>query len=377
MAEEERDWSSINADLGCVILSKLTNFADHVRLGAVCQNWRTIAADYFDRVTLPSRGIIPMLLVPVTECETQRRLHSVSTGKLDPDVTLFDIPNKRCCGSSSGWLAFVEEDLSVTMINPFKFKGITIRLPVLDSSGLARYEQTVIKLITSPDSTPDNYNVVAIYDGMLHLATIRSGDKDWTYIVQYLSTRVIFNDLVFHKGLVYATDCKFMVVSIDVNARPPQIRILKGPEPFNLHEKWASTYIAESTSGDLYAFRRRREFDHITKIFKVLKLEFHPESGDLIRHDEVSTLNGDAVFVGENYSVSFEASKFGGCVPNSIYFIDDCWIGDGRRSNEVEDSGIYNVGEKSVSRHYERDENHRFKPPAIWVQPSPSFLCRT
>uniref|UniRef100_A0A7N0ZZZ7 KIB1-4 beta-propeller domain-containing protein n=1 Tax=Kalanchoe fedtschenkoi TaxID=63787 RepID=A0A7N0ZZZ7_KALFE len=324
MAEEETDWSSIHIDLGCVILSKLTNFTDHVRFGAVCQNWRTIAADYYNRVTLPSRGSIPMLLVPVTECETQRRLYSVSAGKLDPDVTLFDIPNKRCCGSSFGWLAFVEEDLSVTVINPFKFKGITIRLP--------------------PFSTQNSWwhcAVAAIYDGMLHLATIRSGEKDWTYIVQHLSTRVIFNDLVFHKGLVYATDHNFMVVSIDINARPPQVRILKGPEPFNLHEKWVSTYIAESTSGDLYAIRRRVEFEDIpTKVFKV-------------------------------QNVSFEASKFGGCMPNSVYFIDDFWIGDGRGSNEVEDSGIYNVREKSISRHYERDPNHRFKPPAIWFQPSP------
>uniref|UniRef100_A0A7N1A1J3 KIB1-4 beta-propeller domain-containing protein n=1 Tax=Kalanchoe fedtschenkoi TaxID=63787 RepID=A0A7N1A1J3_KALFE len=353
MAEEERDWSSINADIGCIVLSKLTNFADHVRFGAVCKYWHTIATHYYSRVTLPSRRSIPMLLVPVTECETRRRLYSVSTEKVDPNVTLLDIPNKRCCGSSHGWLAFVEEDLSVTMINPFKFKGITIRLPVLDTNAAPRStDYTVIKLITSPDSTPHNYQVVAVYGGMLHLATNRSGDKDWTYILQHLTTRVIFEDFVFHKGLVYATDGRFMVVSIDINSHPPQIRILKGPEPFNLHEKWAANYIAESTSGDLYAFRRRLELRGITtKIFKVLKLELHPESGDLIRYDEVNTLNGDAIFVGENYSVSFEASKYGGCVPNSIYFIDDFWIGDGHRSNELEDSGIYNVGEKRVSRH--------------------------
>uniref|UniRef100_A0A7N0UDA8 KIB1-4 beta-propeller domain-containing protein n=1 Tax=Kalanchoe fedtschenkoi TaxID=63787 RepID=A0A7N0UDA8_KALFE len=320
MVEEERDWSSIHIDIGCLVLSKLIKFVDHVRFGAVCKYWHTIAADYYNRVTLPSRGSIPMLLVPVTECETQRRLYNVSAGKVDPNVTLFDIPNKRCCGSSFGWLAFVEEDLSVTIINPFKFKRN-------------------------------------------HHTSTRSPHF-----------RVIFEDLVFHKGLVYATDARFMVVSIDINSQPPQMRILKGPEPFNLHEKWAANYIAESTSGDLYAIRRRFEFEDMpTKIFKVLKLEFHPESGDLIRYDEVNTLNGDAIFVGENYSVSFEASKFGGCLPNSIYFIDDFWIGYRHMSNEVEDSGIYNVREKRVSRHYERDPNHRLKPPAIWVQPSPSI----
>ncbi|CAM8991687.1 unnamed protein product [Rhodiola kirilowii] len=366
---EEQDWSSIQPDIGCAIFNKLPEIVDRIWFGAVCKNWYYIAKDY-NPLASRSRLTLPMLLVPVNECETQRKLYGVSSGKFYSNIRLSDIPNERCCGSSHGWLAFVEEDLSVTLVSPFKFKGIHIRLPVMDTCGAEPNAKTVSKLIVSPDSTPDNYTVVAIYDGMLYLAFIRSGDKDWTYIEKYLRKRVIFADIVFHKGLIYATDRRFMVVSVDINSHPPRVRILKREEPFNLYEKWCTTYIIKSTSGDLYAIRRRAEYDFITVVFKIMKLEFHQESGELIRYNEVNTLDGDAFFIGESDSISVKASDYEGCKPNSIYFIDDYWIADGRGSNdEVEDSGIYNVEEKSIVRHYVRDPNHRFRPPSIWVQP--------
>ncbi|CAM8881250.1 unnamed protein product [Rhodiola kirilowii] len=367
---EERDWSGIQADVGYVIFNKLPEIVDRIWFGAVSKNWYYIAKDH-NPLARHSRITLPMLLVPVNECETQRKLYGVSAGKLYPTIKLSDIPNMRCCGSSDGWLAFVEEDLSVTLMSPFKFRGIPIHLPILDTLGVEPNAETVSKLIVSPNSTPNNYTVVAIYDGMLHLAFIKSGDKDWTYIEKYLCRRVLFADIIFHKGLIYATDRRFMVVSVDINSYPPHVRILKLEEPFNLYEKWCTTYIVKSTSGDLYAIRRRAEFDFITVVFKVMKLEFHEETGELISYNEVNTLEGDAFFIGESESVSVKASKYDGCKPNSIYFIDDYWIADGRgKNNEIEDSGIYNIEEKSIMRHYERDPNHRFRPPAVWIQPS-------
>ncbi|CAM8988265.1 unnamed protein product [Rhodiola kirilowii] len=102
-----------------------------------------------------------------------------------------------------------------------------------------------------------------------------------------------------------------------------------------------------------------------------MKLEFHQESGEVIRsYNEVNTLDGDAFFVGEIDCVSVKTFEYDGCKSNSIYFIDDYWIQDGRgRNNTIEDSGIYNVEERSVMRHYVSDPNYRSKPFAIWVQP--------
>ncbi|CAM8988321.1 unnamed protein product [Rhodiola kirilowii] len=365
---EERDWSSIPHDVGYVIYNKLPEIVDRIWFGAVSKNWHYIAKD-FNPLARHSHVPLPMLLVSVNE--TQRRLYNISTRKLHPNIKLSNIPNVRCCGSSDGWLAFVEEDLSVTLMSPFKFRGITIHLPILDTIGVKRNDESVCKLIVSPDSTPDNYTVVAIYYGMCYLAFIKSGDKDWTYTNKYIPKKTVtFSDIIFHNGLVYATSYSFMVLSIDINPHPPRIRYLKQRAPFDLYEKWCATYIVKSTSGDLYAVRRRAEYDFITVVFKVMKLEFHKESGEVISYNEVNTLDGDAFFVGESNCVSVKAFEYDGCKPNSIYFIDDHWIQDGRgKNNIIEDSGIYNVEEKSVMRHYVSDSNYRSRPSTIWVQP--------
>ncbi|CAM8988263.1 unnamed protein product [Rhodiola kirilowii] len=365
---EERDWSSIPPDVGYVIFNKLSEIVDRIWFGAVSKNWYYIAKD-FNPLARRSHVTLPMLLVSVNE--TQRRLYNISTGKLCPNIKLSNIPNVRCCGSSDGWLAFVEEDFSVILMSPFKFRGIIIPLPILDTIGVNPNAESVSKLIVSPDSTPDNYTVVAIYDGMCYLAFIKSGDKDWTYTNKYIPKQTVkFADIVFHNRLIYATDGRFMVLSVDINSHPPQIRYLKQREPFDLYEKWCTSYIVKSTSGDLYAIRRRAEFDFITVVFKVMKLEFHRESGELISYNEVNTLDGDAFFIGESDCVSVKASEYDGCKPNLIYFIDDYWIQNGRgRNNSFEDSGIYNVEEKSVMRHYVSDPMYRSRPSAIWVQP--------
>lgn len=58
----------------------------------------------------------------------RRRLYSVTENKILSSLELRVPYRRRCCGSSHGWLGTVnEEDLGITLLNPFS--GRTLSLP--------------------------------------------------------------------------------------------------------------------------------------------------------------------------------------------------------------------------------------------------------
>ena len=79
---------------------------------------------------------------------------------------------------------------------------------------------------------------------------------------------------------------------------------------------------------------------------------------------ELKSLGNRALFLGNNSSISVEASDFSGCRANCIYFIgsypDTYWSipGGGGR-----DMGIYNKLDGSIEPHYYRESLSRITPP--------------
>uniref|UniRef100_A0A7N0TEH8 KIB1-4 beta-propeller domain-containing protein n=1 Tax=Kalanchoe fedtschenkoi TaxID=63787 RepID=A0A7N0TEH8_KALFE len=106
-----------------------------------------------------------------------------------------------------------------------------IHLPVMD----ARLHQClhpqfeISRLIVSPNSTQDDYMVVAIYDDQNEIATVKSGEESWFLIKPAHQDRdrgTGYSDIIFHKGLVYAVTVKHKIVAFDVGVRPPKVKIL-------------------------------------------------------------------------------------------------------------------------------------------------------
>ena len=79
---------------------------------------------------------------------------------------------------------------------------------------------------------------------------------------------------------------------------------------------------------------------------------------------ELKSLGNRALFLGNNSSISVEASDFSGCRANCIYFIgsypDTYWSipGGGGR-----DMGIHNKLDGSIEPHYYRESLSRITPP--------------
>ncbi|KAL6187807.1 hypothetical protein ACLB2K_039202 [Fragaria x ananassa] len=175
------EWASLpNRDIFLLVLDKLFELIDHVRLAAVCKHWHNVSKEHNRTTQRWCKVLIPMLMIPFGS-RTKRMVCSLSEGKIYTNVQLPVPYDKRCSGSSHGWLATADETFAITLLNPFT-KAEAIHLPPLvtpyDIPGCQselqkhrdelkkQYHYYVRKVILSadPSSNPNNYVVVAIYD---------------------------------------------------------------------------------------------------------------------------------------------------------------------------------------------------------------------
>ena len=87
----------------------------------------------------------------------------------------------------------------------------------------------------------------------------------------------------------------------------------------------------------------------------------------------MKSLGDEALFVGDNQSMSILASNFPGCQPNSIYFTDDSIdvfaIKNTYRPKGPFDMGIYCLENGTFQKHYTPKYKHRYLAPPLWVVP--------
>jgi hypothetical protein len=130
---------------------------------------------------------------------------------------------KRCCGSSHGWLVMVEETPAIFLLNPLKkpesiflhYPPSLINFPTevvfknsrnlhpssIRSSKQRPRDRFIRKVRVSADpSLVSNFMVMAIY-GTEHenLAFCASGDIAWT-IIRETSPPLNYKDIMFHEG---------------------------------------------------------------------------------------------------------------------------------------------------------------------------------
>ncbi|XP_059627171.1 F-box protein SKIP23-like [Cornus florida] len=264
-------------------------------------------------------------------------------------------------------------------MNPFS--GATIELPpIMDLSELepspennddsplqVEFEVTKTILSADPALFTDDYIVTIIYGGCNNLAFIWAGDEAWTYIdKRFMSVR----DIMYFKGHIFAVDSRNRVLMIDVNGRPPQVEVIAS-QANNYSQQ---TYLVESSSGDLLLVKRFLDIgddsQHATSVFKVFKLLLEQfEQGWLMRL-EVKNLDGDTLFLGDNYSICVSTSKWPGCQANSIYYTDDYSLILYQPPSGRRDIGIFNIENGNFGTHYIIDSSHNHMPPSIWIVPT-------
>ncbi|KAK2458652.1 hypothetical protein QL285_005784 [Trifolium repens] len=231
-------------------------------------------------------------------------------------------PTLSVCGSSYGWLALLDDSKSIiTLMNPFKDIPYII-LPPLNSVNK-------VTLSANPITNPDDYLVVAIYDGCDgNLAFIRRGQTAWTYVDTSKSS---FIDVIFYKGLLFALNIRNKIVSFDVHCSNDSYDKEMITPSVVLEEKVGECfsrdkYLVKSSKEELWMVRR---CDKRLSTFHIYKLKLDVKSGKLEQMIKLKNLEDNILFLGAGDSISVSGSYFSKSLErDSIYFADGLKIYD-------------------------------------------------
>ncbi|CAJ2647846.1 unnamed protein product [Trifolium pratense] len=378
----KRDWANLDSLALNVILEKLIEPIDHIWFGSVCKNWQSIA-NLNHQYNHQFRGnILPMLMIPIENTSPEKRsLYSVLANRVYPfELTM--LYKQRCCGSSYGWLATIDEEEVITWVNPFKDVAPII-LPWINIynryKNYPEFNVHKVTLSADPISSPNDYVVAAIYTTCGCLAFMKAGQKFWTYIDQ--THHRGFIDVTFYKGLVYAVNRRKTIVSFDLcyssdpkgnNMKTPNV-LLQGGN----HETYSPlTYLVKSLEGELWMVRRFVTIDDQgnnkgTHSLHVFKLEFDDKGEKLLGLTKLDSLGDNILFVGDNDPVSVSASYFSKYLQkDSIYYSDNYFDDEPVCYPQGPfDLGIYNVKDERFGIHCPYKAYFKGKAPPIWVVP--------
>ncbi|KAH7854316.1 hypothetical protein Vadar_012449 [Vaccinium darrowii] len=401
MASSHRDWASLPLDLIYSIREKLVQFSDYVRFIAVCQQWRHSleqdTGDYKQRLHIlkTCRNKLPMLMIDTKENHKPEANHELDKRCLfsvtDGNISRVRLPlpcNKRFLGSSFGWLFITEEKpMVITLFNPFS--RVVISLPPLkDPDG--HYEHyidnpqnfiTKAVLLSDPFLHPNNYEVVVIYNDMCQLAMFKSGQNSWNFF--HSDRPLLFSDVIYYgKGQsegLYAVSYWDELVKIDFASGTEKV-LTKKSAAVNAQV----TYLVQSQDGDLLLVQRfwtepfkygdNPDEEIIDKTFRfaIFKL-LHPTGETGATWVQIKSLGDQALFLGDNHSLSVSTLEFPECLPDCIYYTEQYHVEFGSRyvfHGNDEDSGIYHLEEGSFRSHYISDPLGKDVLPPIWFVPN-------
>ncbi|EEF52795.1 conserved hypothetical protein [Ricinus communis] len=404
------NWSELPQELLQTITQKQSNYVDYISTRAVCKSWwSAIPKKPHDLLCQ-----LPWLLLPYHKNNPNHRgFYNLADGKTY-HLELPETIEKRCCGSSHGWLVMVEDTPSIFLLNPLT--KARIELPSLstfpyfptevvyeNSRNINEYFNTKAKLriretyirkaIVSEDPSTGNFAVMAIYktiNSTENIAFCKSGDATW-FTIQETSQKIHYQDVMFHRGKFYAVDDKGRVSICITDINPPSVIQVADPPPVPPLMGYKQWYLASLDEDLILAGRFRKYrgsgYEYQTHKFMVYKLD--ASSSNWLELDGL----GDMLsFLGWNCFHSISTQNYRNYSGNCIYFTDDKFIVGSDFPWEGHDYGIFNLDDKSVQRlglpsypiklpilpfiyGYERslkrDRSSFILPPPIWVTINP------
>ncbi|WCJ44298.1 hypothetical protein M5689_024973 [Euphorbia peplus] len=397
------NWADLPSELIQEIGGKHTNFVDYLHTQAVCTSWKS---------SLPKRphnisSHLPFLLLPYYQDHPGHRgFYNISNDKTY-SLKLPKASEKRCCGSSHGWLIMVEDTPSVFLLNPLTrakielpslstFPTFPTDLVYLNSRNLNENyimreklhirDTFIVKAVLSADpSTTKDFIVAVIYGFNENLAYCKWNNTEWKIV----DTPRRYKDILFREGKLHTVD-QTGAISVFNEELNSMIRVSDLP-PVNPRIGYRQWYIAScNEEKELLVIARYRKvvpgYEYKTERFEVYRL-----GEDGWRKME-SLGEKMMLFLGTNSSLCISVNN---CEGNCIYFSDDyvrlgkdyAWEGHDYGKFEMENGEIRSLGLRLSSSpmmkqpcfphmfYFEqcifRDTSVFVLPPPVWVTISP------
>ncbi|KAF5199730.1 F-box protein skip23 [Thalictrum thalictroides] len=365
------NWLELPDHVVSLISNKLIQIKDYIQFGSVCQPWHSIYTENRHHISQQ----LPFLMI-TTELnlsdEKTRSFYNVVEKKiLNFKVRVHQ--NRIIVGSSHGWLVsiFRGNKRFISLLNPFLSVNNQIRLPYVRSKNFTDYDILAkVVLSKNPSSNPNDFIAMAIL-GPSHcqLACFKAGDKAWTYLPEKYC---LMMDVLYYKDQFYCVNQFGKVFAFDLNDHHnPKITTVS---PEIDHNTAGNRFLVESYGEllqvcrlfrtELIGWNCRFVREYFYGGFHVFKLD--PVGFKWIKMDN---LEGRALFVGGNASISVLASDFPGCKPNSVYLNDDYYEKTEQDGIRPHDIAVYSLVDDAIERHSPIGSKHRIQR-TIWIEPT-------
>ncbi|CAI9108010.1 OLC1v1007518C1 [Oldenlandia corymbosa var. corymbosa] len=343
-----RDWRDLPPELLDVIVSKVFYVFDYIQIGAVCKSWRSVALNQKPKRMSTIQQQPPLLLIENSKSQTNYKLYNVGEERFynTPQLKVPPLsPSRRLCGSSYGWLATHKQNGSVKLINPFTGKIIKVGFggnDFVNNNSACNFEKLILSckpvegdddlfiagLLAIVNEKKETYHCV-----VFKRATETSSSSSWRVAVK-VDFRFKFQDIIFHKGSLYALDYSDRISAFDYYKGSYDVEILL--PPYRIPPGGCYNFLVEASNGDLLVLSMgepncpcKKKGGGYTWI-QVSKLMKDAKRGRL-GFVEISELNdNDSIFFCSTFPYGFQHSS---CVPgfnkNSIYFTQRCMDGLG------------------------------------------------
>ncbi|KAL2902286.1 hypothetical protein RDABS01_027368 [Bienertia sinuspersici] len=407
------DWSQLPQELIEQIALKLDTLEDFVVFATICRPWNNALTSLKEHERFPK--LMPWLLLSFNP---NRNIH-YNLDLFDPckdKCYRFNLPeayNRRCWGTSLGWILTLGLDLEIHLLNPITKASIRLPpqpllTPVLtdpDDSDLWKIQLYYIKRVFVFKSPIDGQLIVFVvhYDDNV-LSFVKPGDSSWIPIeLQVPSSEYLrgdnssnWNQIIQLHNVMDITywNGAFVIVSkfggftfLDLNqiAQQQQPCLVQDYPLIPLeisnieNNNEARIYLVECNSDLLMVLRFKAEFvdsqeddddysdlipvDYETINFKVYR---HSPGFDMDRGwEELHDLGDLAIFVGSHSTMCVTASSVANCRGNNIYFTDDDYHVCTRR-----DMGVFDMKTGTIEPYYLNVDDNEFRQcHPVWFLP--------
>lgn len=320
------NWACLVSDLLILILDKLVHFPDYIRFTAVCKSWNSIASSHKKKRDNNNHQLPWLLIRSLDKNQTKRKL-SLRNFTGDQMVKFeLQIPkmykNKRCVGSSHGWLVFVGR-VSLIVLNPLS--GGIIDLPPLTSSEMIG--KGLGRVLLSRDPSFGSFEVIATSCCGNVVAHLKLSDEEWTYS-KLLPHFYRPSCLIFYENhILGVSEYGGGILSLELISgyeyhTQSSSRRIKVEKIFpNLKNSYSQFFLLETPKFDLLMVDRDNKRDEPFMKYSIFKITV--SSGQVLDRVPIVNLGGHSLFLGRlNDSISVLASDYHGCKPNWIYYCD-------------------------------------------------------
>ncbi|CAN6363208.1 unnamed protein product [Urochloa humidicola] len=387
---------------------------DLVRAGSVCSSWRAAYTGLCNTGNCRLQQTPCLLYITESTDAREAGMYSLAEKKAYT-LTLPDSPirSRYIIGSSFGWIITADERSEMHLLNPITGEQIALPSvttieqvkPVFDDEGcVCNYEylwytgEDVIsdtpsvfplselrdflfyKAFLSSDPSMGSYFVVLIHNPHSQLSFARAGDNKWTW----LPPHSYYEDCLFKGGLLYASTTIGEIHTFNLGAPAVTQKVFLDKMK---HIYFERIYIVQSTCGELLQIWRSNapphgeeedesdsdlelDFDRDSHVSCTTKINVHKVEPTSRKILEISSLDQNVLFLGQNQSICLHAEEYPQLKANHVCFTDDDYLYTTGFKNNRRDIGVFNL-ENNSSEEITTPQLWSNWPTPVWLIPNP------